>query len=219
MTTVTVSASKTYKITIGKNILSSCGDIISGLKRGARAAVITDDTVAALYSGTVKSSLSLSGIDSECYIFPHGEISKNPSVYIDILNFLCERGFARNDIIVALGGGVVGDMAGFAAATYMRGIDFVQIPTTLLAAVDSSVGGKTGMDLEGGKNLAGAFHQPFAVICDTDTFSKIKKRGLIRSIISLIPRHTERSSNTSTILPLSVNGGSCNTDISVSMPF
>ena len=102
-------------------------------------------------------------------MFPAGEASKNGETYLSLLNFLAESHLTRSDLIVALGGGVVGDLAGFAAATYLRGIDFIQVPTTLLAAVDSSVGGKTAIDLPAGKNLAGAFCQPVLVLCDIDT--------------------------------------------------
>lgn len=100
------------------------------------------------------------------FVFPHGEGSKNSAVYLELLEMLAEQGVTRQDALVALGGGVVGDLTGFAAATYLRGIDFIQIPTTLLACVDSSVGGKTAIDLKAGKNLAGAFYQPILVLCD-----------------------------------------------------
>ena len=107
------------------------------------------------------------------YVFPAGEESKNGQVFLDLLNFLAENRLSRSDMIVALGGGVVGDLAGFAAASYLRGVRFLQVPTTLLAAVDSSVGGKTAIDLPAGKNLAGAFCQPSLVLCDTDTLNSL----------------------------------------------
>ena len=107
------------------------------------------------------------------YVFPAGEESKNGQIFLDLLNFLAENQLTRSDMIVALGGGVVGDLAGFAAASYLRGIRFIQVPTTLLAAVDSSVGGKTAIDLPAGKNLAGAFCQPSLVLCDTDTLNSL----------------------------------------------
>lgn len=116
--------------------------------------MITDDTVDKLYSDVVMKSLSDAGFETFKFVFPHGEKSKNISTFSSILEFLAESGLTRTDALVALGGGVVGDVAGFAAASYLRGIDFIQIPTTLLACVDSSVGGKTAIDLKAGKNLA-----------------------------------------------------------------
>lgn len=118
-------------------------------------------------------SLSDAGFETFKFVFPHGEKSKNISTFSSILEFLAESGLTRTDALVALGGGVVGDVAGFAAASYLRGIDFIQIPTTLLACVDSSVGGKTAIDLKAGKNLAGAFYQPKLVIADFETLSTL----------------------------------------------
>ena len=132
------------------------------------AAVVTDSTVGPLYLEAVTESLEAAGFAVSAYAFPAGEGSKNLSTLSDILEFLAEARLTRSDCLVALGGGVVGDMAGFAAACYLRGIRCVQLPTTLLSAVDSSVGGKTAIDLKAGKNLAGAFLQPAAVLCDTD---------------------------------------------------
>ena len=135
--------------------------------------MITDDTVDKLYSDVVMKSLSDAGFETFKFVFPHGEKSKNISTFSSILEFLAESGLTRTDALVALGGGVVGDVAGFAAASYLRGIDFIQIPTTLLACVDSSVGGKTAIDLKAGKNLAGAFYQPKLVIADFETLSTL----------------------------------------------
>ena len=123
---------------------------------------------APLYAPTVTASLSAAGFSVCSYQFPAGEAHKNLSTLSEILEFLAQEHLTRSDCVVALGGGVAGDMAGFAAAVYLRGIRCVQLPTTLLAAVDSSVGGKTAIDLAAGKNLAGAFLQPAAVLCDTD---------------------------------------------------
>jgi 3-dehydroquinate synthase len=135
--------------------------------------VITDDTVKALYLETVKESLEAAGFSVCVYSIPSGEASKNWEVLGRLLEFLAESGLTRSDAVLALGGGVVGDLAGFAAAVYQRGIVYVQLPTTFLAAIDSSVGGKTAVDLAAGKNLAGAFHQPKLVLCDTDTFDTL----------------------------------------------
>ena len=131
-------------------------------------AVVTDSTVAPLYLETVKTSLQEAGYQVSAYIFPAGEAHKNLDTLSSILEFLAEEHLTRTDCVAALGGGVTGDMAGLAAALYLRGIKYVQLPTTLLSAVDSSVGGKTAIDLSAGTNLAGAFLQPAAVLCDTD---------------------------------------------------
>lgn len=173
MNTVRVDASKSYDIVVGEGLLTSVGERVRQVSRGDIAALITDDQVDALYGAAVANSLRGSGFRVEKFVISHGEASKNAENYIRILNFLAEKGLTRQDTVVALGGGVVGDMAGFAAATFMRGIGFVQVPTTLLAAVDSSVGGKTAIDLETGKNLVGAFYQPDAVICDYETLKTL----------------------------------------------
>ena len=171
MKTVEVDAAVHYNIVIDKGILPKSGDMIKEVTSAERVAVITDDTVDKLYSDVVMKSLSDAGFETFKFVFPHGEKSKNISTFSSILEFLAESGLTRTDALVALGGGVVGDVAGFAAASYLRGIDFIQIPTTLLACVDSSVGGKTAIDLKAGKNLAGAFYQPKLVIADFETLS------------------------------------------------
>lgn len=173
MKTVEVDAAVRYNIVIDKGILPKSGDMIKEVTSAERVAVITDDTVDKLYSDVVMKSLSDAGFETFKFVFPHGEKSKNISTFSSILEFLAESGLTRTDVLVALGGGVVGDVAGFAAASYLRGIDFIQIPTTLLACVDSSVGGKTAIDLKAGKNLAGAFYQPKLVIADFETLSTL----------------------------------------------
>ncbi len=178
MTTVDVNTSTKYSVHIGKGLLPASGEMISKVIRPCKAAIISDDKVLSLYGKTVKESLKKSGFSVVEYAFPNGEASKNISTFAKILEFLATSKLSRTDIVIALGGGVVGDMAGFCAAAYLRGIRFVQIPTTILAACDSSVGGKTAVDLEAGKNLAGAFHQPSIVICDTDTFETLDKRQI-----------------------------------------
>lgn len=173
MKTVEGDAAVRYNIVIDKGILPKSGDMIKEVTSAERVAVITDDTVDKLYSDVVMKSLSDAGFETFKFVFPHGEKSKNISTFSSILEFLAESGLTRTDVLVALGGGVVGDVAGFAAASYLRGIDFIQIPTTLLACVDSSVGGKTAIDLKAGKNLAGAFYQPKLVIADFETLSTL----------------------------------------------
>ncbi len=193
MEVITVKVREGYDILIDKGILDRCGELIKSVKPTGKCAVITDDNVDGFYGARVMKSLEAAGIEAVKYVFPHGEASKNHSTLLGIYDFLAEKGFTRSDYIAALGGGVVGDTAGFAAATYMRGIDFVQIPTTGISQSDSSVGGKTAVDIAGGKNLVGAFHQPRLVICDTETLStltpeffadgmaEIVKHGMIKS--------------------------------------
>lgn len=173
MNTVTVSASKTYDILIGKGLLNQLGEQVKKLGKAQNVCVVSESTVYPLYGKVVTESLENTGFSVVSFVFPAGEESKNGSVFLELLNFLAENRLTRSDLIVALGGGVTGDLAGFAAASYLRGIRFVQVPTTLLAAVDSSVGGKTAIDLPAGKNLAGAFCQPSLVLCDTDTLNTL----------------------------------------------
>lgn len=173
MTTVTVCASKKYDIKIGTDLLQTVGAEVAQLGKVKTVAIVSESTVFPLYGKAVETSLLDAGFSVVSFVFPAGEESKNGSIYLELLNFLALNGLTRSDLIVALGGGVVGDLAGFAAATYLRGIRFIQIPTTLLAAVDSSVGGKTAIDLPAGKNLAGAFCQPSLVLCDIHTLNTL----------------------------------------------
>ena len=170
MQTITVNASTPYPVHIGPGLLERAGELIAGVTGSRTCAVITDTTVEKLYAAAVCRSLQEAGFRVCLHAFPAGEQSKNLGTFGGMLEFLAENKLTRSDFVVALGGGVTGDMAGFAAAAYQRGIDYIQMPTTFLAASDSSVGGKTAIDLAAGKNLAGAFHQPKMVICDTDTF-------------------------------------------------
>ncbi|WP_298033445.1 3-dehydroquinate synthase [uncultured Dysosmobacter sp.] len=166
--TIQVRTSPAYEVRIGGGLLRSCGAYLWDLLGNCHMAVIADSTVAALYLDTVTASLRDAGFTVSSYVFPAGETRKNFKTLSAILEFLAEEQLTRTDCVAALGGGVCGDMAGLAAALYLRGVRYVQLPTTLLAAVDSSVGGKTAIDLAAGKNLAGAFLQPAAVLCDTD---------------------------------------------------
>ncbi len=167
------TSSGTYQVRIGRGLLAGVGEIIKELGPAGAVAVVTDSNVAALHLPALQESLKGAGINCHTYVFPAGEPSKTLSTVADILNFMAEKRITRGDLVVALGGGVVGDIAGFAAAIYLRGIRVVQLPTTFLAAIDSSVGGKTGVDLPAGKNLAGAFKQPSMVICDVDTLKTL----------------------------------------------
>ena len=173
MKTVKVNASKSYNVIIGDGLLDSLGEYTRKAVGECKLCIVTDDKVDALYSECAERSLRSSGYETEKFVIKNGEASKNTTSLIALLEFLAENRFTRSDCIVALGGGVVGDLAGFAAGVYLRGIRFIQAPTTLLAAVDSSVGGKTAVDLEAGKNLAGVFHQPSLVLCDTRTLDTL----------------------------------------------
>lgn len=173
MKTVTVNASRSYDILIGSGLLASLGAKARALGKAQAVCIVSETNVYPLYGAAAEASLKAEGFRVVSYVFPAGEASKNGNTYLDLLNYLAEQQLTRSDLIIALGGGVVGDLAGFAAATYRRGIRFIQVPTTLLAAVDSSVGGKTAIDLPSGKNMAGAFCQPSLVLCDTDTLNSL----------------------------------------------
>lgn len=178
MYTVHLETSTPYDILIGPGLLNQAGKLVANVFSPCKIALITDSNVHPLYADSVMASLSGAGFHPLEYVFEAGEQSKNLSTLSNILEFMAERQLTRSDIVVALGGGVTGDMAGFAAAVYARGIHFVQMPTTLLAAVDSSVGGKTAVDLKAGKNLAGAFHQPSLVLTDTNVIAALSDQLL-----------------------------------------
>lgn len=170
MIEIQINASKRYGVTVGQGILKSIMELVSDYNQ---VCIVSDSNVWPLYGKHLKELLYERGRLDGYYTFPAGETSKNAEEYLDLLNFLSLNQYSRSDCLLALGGGVVGDLTGFAAATYLRGIPYIQVPTTLLAMVDSSVGGKTGIDLPSGKNLVGAFYQPAAVICDTDLLNTL----------------------------------------------
>ena len=173
MNVVTINASTEYQVKIGSGLLSSLGGEVAELTKAQKAVVVSDSNVWPLYGNIAVNSLEKSGFTVVSFVFLAGESSKCGATYLQLLEFLAEKQITRSDCLIALGGGVVGDLTGFAAATYLRGIAYIQVPTTLLAAVDSSVGGKTAIDLEHGKNLVGAFYQPRLVLCDTDTLNTL----------------------------------------------
>ena len=173
-----VNTGRKYEIIIDRGIINHCGEYIKKVSSPTRIAVVTDSNVHALYSQSVITSLKQSGFIVSEFVFKAGETSKNFRTIEAIYSHLADNNITRKDMILALGGGVTGDMAGFAAATYLRGIEFVQVPTSLLAQVDSSVGGKTGYDIPQGKNLVGAFWQPSVVLIDPDTLSTLPERYL-----------------------------------------
>ncbi len=165
--TLQVNTGAPYAISIGSGLLDRAGERLRPLlPKAVRLFVVTDSNVGPRYAGRLLSSLTAAGFQVHCHTVPAGEASKCPARLAELWEAMMAFGLTRSDGVVALGGGVVGDLAGFAAATILRGVDFIQIPTTLLAQVDSSVGGKVAIDLDQGKNLAGAFWQPKAVLMD-----------------------------------------------------
>ena len=171
MKTIAVNASKNYKVYVGGGLLALAkGPFVC---ENRAAAVITDENVGALYAQTLCAALKARGFRVCVFTAPNGEEAKSGQTYLRLLSFLAQNRITRRDILCALGGGTVGDLCGFAAASFLRGVEYMQFPTTLLAAVDSSVGGKTAINLPEGKNLAGAFWQPSAVFADTDTFKSL----------------------------------------------
>lgn len=177
MKAIRINATTPYNVIIGKELLSSAGKYCQeALGAPCRVCLVSDDNVAPLYLHTVRASLERSGFTVIPFVFPHGETSKSIETFTELLEFSAQNHLTRSDCFVALGGGVVGDLTGFAASVYLRGIRFIQIPTTLLAAVDSSVGGKTGVNLGAGKNLVGAFHQPSLVLCDPLTLNTLPSK-------------------------------------------
>src|SRR3954451_18322726 len=167
---------RAYDIVIGRGVLASPGARLAALRPGVRTAIVTDRTVAKHWLEPAERSLSEAGIPTSRIIVEEGEISKTYAGLEKVSEALIVAKIERNDLVIALGGGVVGDLAGFAAAILRRGVDFVQVPTSLLAQVDSSVGGKTGINSPQGKNLVGAFHQPLLVVADTAVLDTLSPR-------------------------------------------
>lgn len=171
---IEIKTDKPYEVIVEDGVLDRAGEKIAPLVRpGSRAMIVSETNVFPIYGERLKASLEKAGIHTAEFVFEAGEPQKQLSTVMQIYEALAENDFTRSDIIVTLGGGVAGDMGGFAAATFLRGIDFVQVPTSLLAQVDASVGGKTGVDLPFGKNLVGAFHQPRLVLADPKTLSTL----------------------------------------------
>ena len=186
MNRIRIEAGAPYDVLVGDGLLDEAGARMKELLPPCRAVLVTDSNVAPLYAAGVEASMTEVGFTVTRYVFPAGEASKTMETLTGILTALASAGLTRSDLVVALGGGVTGDMAGLAAALYLRGVRYVQLPTTLLAAVDSSVGGKTAIDFAGRKNLVGAFYQPGLVLCDPGTFQtlspEIIRDGLSESI-------------------------------------
>ena len=170
---------RAYDVVIGTDLLSGAGARIATLGGRKHVAILTDDTVAGLHLPALQASLTAAGLTSEALRLPAGEATKSWAQLEVCCDFLLDQKVERNDVVIALGGGVIGDLGGFAAAVLRRGVRFVQIPTTLLAQVDSSVGGKTGINTSHGKNLIGAFHQPALVLADTDLLATLPRRDFL----------------------------------------
>lgn len=173
MKKVRVNASRVYDILIENGLIDRAGELCAAVKKPCRAVILTDSNVAPLYADRLEDSLAGAGYQPLRFVIEAGEKSKSAESYLALLSHLAKNRITRSDCLFALGGGVVGDLCGFAAATYLRGIEFIQIPTTLLAMVDSSVGGKTAIDIPEGKNLVGAFYQPSLVLCDPEVLGTL----------------------------------------------
>ena len=187
MQTVTVSlGQRSYPIELGEGLLSRVGELMKAQGIGGRVGIVSNPAVAALYAGEVRESLGDAGYDTALVLIPEGEAHKDTASLGLIYDALVERRFDRSATLIALGGGVIGDITGFAAATFLRGIGYVQIPTTLLAQVDASVGGKTAVNHEHGKNLIGAFHQPRLVVIDMKTLRTLPEREFAAGMAEVI---------------------------------
>ena len=186
MISIPVKVSKEYCVKIGAGSLRHLGQEAAALIRGRSAVIVSDGNVWPLYGSCVTASLKEAGFTVHSFQIAPGESSKNLLTYGELVTFLAEKQITRSDCLIALGGGVVGDLTGFAAATYLRCIGYIQVPTTLLAMVDSSVGGKTAIDLPIGKNLVGAFYQPKLVLCDPDTLKTLPRSVFIDGCAEVI---------------------------------
>jgi 3-dehydroquinate synthase len=169
-------AERAYDIVIGRGLIASLGARLKALRPGARVALVTDEAIARHHLAAAEAALKAAGIDAASIVVPEGEGSKSYTTFATLCEAIIEARIERGDLVVAFGGGVIGDLAGFASASVRRGLDYVQVPTTLLAQVDSSVGGKTGINSRHGKNLVGAFHQPVMVVADTALLDTLPQR-------------------------------------------
>lgn len=179
---------RSYDIHVGENVLDRVGEIVAGVCKGRAAAVVTNPKIGRLYAGRLVESLARAGITGHIVTIPAGERYKNLNTVRRVYEQMLDHRIDRTGMVIGLGGGVVGDLAGFVAATYLRGVDFVQVPTSLLAQVDASVGGKVGVNLARGKNLVGAFYQPKVVVIDTGVLSTLPKPEL-RSGLAEVIKH------------------------------
>ena len=186
MKRIHIQTSQSYDVLIEGGLLAQAGELLAERFSPRTAVLLTDTTVDTLYAGQVADALARAGFRVLRYAFAGGESNKTLSTVAEILAFLSQNAVTRSDLLVALGGGIVGDVVGFSAAVYLRGLRFVQIPTTFLAAIDASVGGKTGVNLPTGKNLAGAFWQPACVLCDCETFRTLPRTVFLDGVAEAI---------------------------------
>lgn len=186
MKTVKVNASKNYDVIIGAGVRKLLPEKIKELFGKAKVMIVTDSKVASLHLEKIREILNENKTENDAFIFPEGEKSKSPETLFELLEFLAEKRFTKSDVLLALGGGVTGDLTGLAAAMFLRGIHIVQMPTTLLSAVDSSVGGKTAVNLKAGKNLAGVFNQPELVLCDTSLLETLEEETFADGMAEVI---------------------------------
>lgn len=193
MRVVNINASENYNVYIEKGLIDRVGEFAADICKGRGAVVISDSNVAPLYADRVKSSLVSNGFETSVFVIPAGEQEKNPENLVKAADFLIDAGLTRSDLIVALGGGVITDMAGLCGALYQRGIKVLQLPTSLLAMVDSSVGGKTAVNLSKGKNMFGAFYQPSAVLCDSTVLSTLPEAEFSNGMAEVIKYAVLRS--------------------------
>ena len=188
---LTIQTARPYSVILENGLLDRVGEMaLQTRKPGSQAMLISETNVYPLYGERVKASLEKAGFAVSTFVFPAGEASKQLSTVLEMYSTLARQGFTRTDFIVTLGGGVTGDMGGFAAATFLRGMPFLQVPTTLLSQVDASVGGKTGVDLPVGKNLVGAFHQPEAVLTDPETLATLPERFFDKPLLEALEAGT-----------------------------
>ncbi len=173
MLTIDMNVLRPHKIAIGRDLLHDCGKYIKWVHEPCSVLIITDDEVDEIYGDTVAASLEEEGFEQYRFVFASGEQSKNPDLIESVYQVMSEKEFDRTDLIVALGGGVAGDIAGFAASTYMRGIEFIQIPTTMLAMIDAAIGGKNEIITSAGRDMVGTFWMPSLVLCDVDTLDTL----------------------------------------------
>ncbi|MZR29279.1 3-dehydroquinate synthase [Sneathiella litorea] len=177
---------RSYEILIGADLIAGAGAILKDMIKNPRVAIVTDENVAALHLNGLQNSLTEAGIQFSTFVFPPGESSKSIASYSDLMNRLLDSRIQRDEALIALGGGVIGDLTGFAASTLRRGVDFIQIPTTLLSQVDSSVGGKTGINAPQGKNLIGAFYQPRLVLADISALDTLPPREVLAGYAEVV---------------------------------
>ena len=190
-----VKVGKGYDIMIQRGIINDCAKYIKNVSNAKKIVVVSDTNVSPLYFDSVKNCLDNEGYEVFKYVFEAGEKSKNINTVMGMVEYMAQNELTRSDLVIALGGGVCGDMAGFAASIYLRGIDFIQIPTSLLAQVDSSVGGKTAVDLPQGKNLCGAFHQPVLVLIDPNTLDTLSDHFFSDGMAEVIKMGCIKSEN------------------------